>query len=95
MQKSGEMAGPGMPIVQILNTRNVKVVADVPENYLQAVREGETVEVQFPALDEERTARISVVGSTIHPGNRTFSIEIDLDNRNGHAESLICWLRFW
>jgi len=32
--KQGEMASPGMPILQILNTNKVKVVADIPETYL-------------------------------------------------------------
>lgn len=81
--KSGEMAGPGAPIAQILNTRNVMVVADVPENYLLAVSKGEMVDVEFPALDDQRKARVTEVGRVINPGNRTFNIEIDLDNRNG------------
>ncbi|MCB0705438.1 MAG: efflux RND transporter periplasmic adaptor subunit [Saprospiraceae bacterium] len=83
IMKAGENTAPGSPIVQILNTRNVKVVANVPENYIQVVKKGETVAVQFPALDQERNARVSEVGRTINPGNRTFNIEIDLDNGSG------------
>lgn len=81
--QSGEMAMPGAPIVQILNTNRLKVVVDVPENYLRAVRPGETVEVHFPALDQEQTARVSLIGRTIDPANRTFKVEANINSING------------
>jgi membrane fusion protein, multidrug efflux system len=78
--QSGEFASPGMPIVQILNTDKLKVVANVPENYLRAVNRGESVVVRFPAVNVEQQARISLVGRTIDPGNRTFSVEADIQS---------------
>ena len=74
--KPGQLAQPGVPIVTILDTRNVKVVADVPENYLGKVARGEQVDVYFPALDEHITAPITMIGRKIDPANRTFIIEI-------------------
>lgn len=76
--QTGELASPGMPIIQILNPRKLKAVADVPENYLRAVKEGETVTVEFPALDQEQQARITLIGRTIDPANRTFKVEAAL-----------------
>jgi len=64
--------------VQILNPRQLKAVADVPENYLRAVQVGQTVTVEFPALGEEQQARIALIGRTIDPANRTFKVEADL-----------------
>ena len=81
--KAGELASPGMPIVQILNTNKIKVVAAVPETYLKAVRKGERVSIHFPAIDLEKTARISLIGRTINPANRTFDIEINISNSGG------------
>ncbi len=81
--QSGEIASPGLPILQILNTSKLKVVADVPENLLRSVKLGETVTIQFPALDLERTARISRIGATIDPANRTFSVEVNLRSAGG------------
>lgn len=81
--KSGEIAAPGAPIIQILNTNQVKVVASVPENYLQAIQKGEMVTVKFPALDQEQKARISLIGNTIDPANRTFNVEVNLSNPSG------------
>jgi RND family efflux transporter MFP subunit len=78
--QSGEVAAPGAPIVQILNTNKLQIEADVPETYLQVVDRGETVRVRIPALDTEFTAPIRLVGRTIDPSNRTFRIEIPVRN---------------
>ena len=81
--QSGEMASPGAPIVQILNTNKLKVVVDVPENYLRSVRQGETVEIEFPALEQKQSARVSLIGRTIDPSNRTFKVEANVRNAGG------------
>ena len=76
--QTGELASPGMPIIEILNPRKLKAVADLPENYLRAVKKGQTVTVGFPALDLEQQARITLIGRTIDPANRTFKVEAAL-----------------
>ncbi len=76
--KQGEMASPGMPIVQILNTNKLKVVADVPENFLGKVNRGDMVDIYFPALDQKMKKRVSMLGRSIDPSNRTFKIEIGI-----------------
>ncbi|MFK7933345.1 MAG: efflux RND transporter periplasmic adaptor subunit [Saprospiraceae bacterium] len=81
--EAGELAGPGAPIVQILNTRKVKVVVDLPETYLTKVKRGQSVEVNFPAINQSQATRISMIGRQIDPANRTFPVEIALSNRSG------------
>ena len=81
--KAGEMTSPGMPILSILNTRKVKIVADLPENYLGTVKKGDQVSVYFPALDKEINSSITMLGRSIDPSNRTFKIEIYTDNKSG------------
>ncbi|MDX1478496.1 MAG: efflux RND transporter periplasmic adaptor subunit [Saprospiraceae bacterium] len=81
--KSGETAGPGVPIVMILDTRNIKVVADVPESYLGKVARGERVEVRFPALRDTLVAPVTMLGRKIDPANRTFKVEIDIPYNQG------------
>ena len=82
--QSGELASPGAPIVQILNTKRLKAVADVPETYLQSVKMGELVSIRIPALDNmERQERVSLIGRTIDPANRTFKVEVNIGNTGG------------
>ena len=81
--KEGEMSAPGQPIVQILNTYKVKVVANLPENYLGKIKQGEKVEIFFPALELTKMAKVSLMGRKIDPANRTFKVEIDMSNKDG------------
>jgi len=80
--KAGEMAGPGMPIITLLNVTNIKVTAEVPESYLKAIKKGDNIEVELPAIGETRTAKINLIGNAINPANRTFKIEASLKNRD-------------
>jgi len=81
--QEGEMSSPGVPILRILNTRKIKIVADLPENYLGAVKRNDKVSVYFPALDKTIDSRITMLGRTIDPANRTFKIEIQANNNSG------------
>jgi len=63
----GEIAGPGMPVVNILNTSKLKLVADVPENYLGTVNKGDIVEIYFPAIDLKTSAKVNMLGRSIDP----------------------------
>ena len=78
--EEGELASPGFPLMMILNTAKMKVTADVPENYLSTVHKGDEVTVKFPSLNMEAKGKITLIGSTINPTNRTFSIETKFDN---------------
>lgn len=83
MLKEGEVTGPGTPIVQILNTRDLKVVASVPEIYLGKIKRGESVGIKFPALGTEQKGRVTMIGRTINPANRTFEVEAQVSNKSG------------
>ncbi len=76
--QAGELTSPGMPIVMLLNTSKLKVVVDLPEQYLTKVKKGQKVKIRFPALDRQLELPITKVGNIINPGNRTFLIEIAL-----------------
>lgn len=84
--KQGEVAGPGVPIVQILNTSRVKIVSDVPETYLGKIKVGNKVEVHFPTLSKTMTKPVTMLGRTIDPSNRTFKLEIMTDNPNNELK---------
>lgn len=76
--KEGELAGPGVPIVSVINTKALKVVSDVPESYIGKVKVGDKVNVIFPSLNEEMTLRVDLIGSTVDPSNRTFKLEMNI-----------------
>ncbi len=76
----GEIVSPGYPLMLILNTRKIKVIADAPESYLKSVKQGDIINIKFPAINYETKNKISRIGSTINTANRTFAIEIKMNN---------------
>ncbi len=80
----GETVLPGFPIVSLVSMNKIKVVAGVPENYVNMVKKGSYVEVVFKDLNRAKyTSKVTYVGNTISTNNRTFPIEIILDNKDG------------
>lgn len=93
--QAGEMAAPGAPIVQIFNPNQLKIVADVPESYLGKVKRGQTVKVSYPALRMDMDKRVSLVGRSIDPSNRTFKVEVSTTSMKGKIKpNLLAELAF-
>jgi RND family efflux transporter MFP subunit len=85
IRKTGEMAGPGMPVMRLVNQSKLSVVADVNEKYLGAIAEGKLVQLVFPALGEQYTmdsVQLKSWGRYINPNNRTFKVNIDIPTTN-------------
>ncbi|MGB5893330.1 MAG: efflux RND transporter periplasmic adaptor subunit [Ignavibacteriaceae bacterium] len=79
----GETVMPGFPIVSLVSMNKIKVVAGVPENYVNKVHKGSKVKIVFKDLNSAQyESKVSYVGYTISTDNRTFPIEIILANRD-------------
>lgn len=77
----GEQVMPGSQVARIVNTRTVKVVAGVPERYANDIEVGTEVTLGFDAYDEaNKVGTVAFVGRAINPNNRTFPVEIKLNN---------------
>ena len=61
--------------IRIVNTNNLKVTVEVPENYLHKVDKGSEIEITLPDLNKTVTSKVSVKGSLIDPSSRSFYIE--------------------
>ncbi len=65
--------------IRIVNTNDLKAVAQVPENYLGQVKVGSNVKVVVPELNNKTIdTKISVTGKTIDASNRGFYVEAKL-----------------
>jgi RND family efflux transporter MFP subunit len=81
--QNGQVVAPGMPIIQLVSLGQMKVEADVPENYISSVKQGSDVRIEIPNLNKKLQSKIVKVGSSINPSNRTFNIEIHIPNTDG------------
>jgi membrane fusion protein (multidrug efflux system) len=61
--------------IRIVNTNNLKITANVPENYLHRVEKGSEIEIFLPDINKTVKSKINVKGSTIDPASRSFYIE--------------------
>ncbi len=82
MVKEGEMAGPQRPVARVVSLKNVYMEADVSEKFLTKIKKGTPAQIVFPILGKSIHARVSYVGSFIHPNNRTFKIRVDIPNKD-------------
>jgi len=77
--KVGESANPAFPAVRVINYDDTYLKADVSENYINTIKEGAKVEVHFPSLNKNFTTTIARIGNYINPNNRTFKVNVDLN----------------
>jgi membrane fusion protein (multidrug efflux system) len=76
--KAGEMAAPGLGIVRIVNSDNLKVVAQVADTYASTIKQGDVVTIKFPDLGKETIAKLTFVAQTVNAASRTFMVEASI-----------------
>jgi len=82
-KKKGELAVPGLPIMQIVDISSVFIKADVSEAYLSSVKNGDESTITFPSYSGIiRKGKIIRIGTVINPQNRTFQVTLKLTNSN-------------
>jgi membrane fusion protein, multidrug efflux system len=65
--------------IRIVNSSNLKIIANVPENYINRIMKGKKVEVVVPGSGRASyQSVISVIGASIDPANRSFTAEAKL-----------------
>lgn len=70
----GELfAGPGQ--IRVVNTTDLKVTTQIPENYANRVGVGTTIQISLPDINRTLEAKIGVAGKIIDPNSRSFYVE--------------------
>jgi membrane fusion protein, multidrug efflux system len=81
MLKEGELAAPGMQVIQLVSLDNLKIYGNISERYMSSIQKGDEVIVKFPdAGDLSIDIPIHRVGNVIDDKSRTFRIEMKIDN---------------
>ena len=74
--------GPGSEVFRIVNLSDMYIEVDVPESYLSDIQEGNLAKVYFPVLGDTIISKIRQTGNFINPGNRSFTVEVAVPNKN-------------
>jgi membrane fusion protein, multidrug efflux system len=77
------------PQILIVNTSNLKVSTEIPENYLSKVKTGTPVQVVFPDLNKTVNTSISLISSVVGTTNRGFVTEAKLNGVSGLSPNQI------
>jgi RND family efflux transporter MFP subunit len=63
------------PQLKIVNTHDLKVTAQIPENYLEKVKVGSHIQITLPDINKTVDAVVSVSGKLIDANSRSFYVE--------------------
>lgn len=81
--KEGELAMPGMQVIQLVNLSSLYVNADLSEAYLTKVKKGDMVLLEFPSYPEiSIEVPVHRTGNIVKSANRTFKVQLKIQNRN-------------
>jgi cobalt-zinc-cadmium efflux system membrane fusion protein len=71
----------------IADLSRVWAVAQVPEQQVSQVKVGQSVNIEVPALNNEKlVGKLIFVGQTINPETRTVLVRTELDNKDGRLK---------
>lgn len=79
----GQVIGPGMPAVIVLDLSRIKAKFGVPQQDLDLFALGTQVTVRFPGVEGERTGTVHHVAFVPDPKTRTYEVVVDVDNADG------------
>jgi RND family efflux transporter MFP subunit len=86
IMQSGQAVAPGVPIARLVSLGNLKVAADVSEQYISKIKVGTLVNIQIPSLNKLVQGRVARISNSINPSNRTFSVEIPISNSDNQIK---------
>tara|TARA_Y100000991_G_scaffold72178_1_gene54223 strand:- start:6972 stop:8111 length:1140 start_codon:yes stop_codon:yes gene_type:complete len=80
--KQGGVANPMVKAVRIINLDKVHVEIEVTESYLEYIKVGSIVELFFPSVNKNLSAKVNQIGNYINPENRSFKVRVDIENKD-------------
>ncbi|MCG2576125.1 efflux RND transporter periplasmic adaptor subunit [Dechloromonas sp. XY25] len=83
----GQVVQPADALFVVADLSRLWAVAQVPEQQVSQVTAGQTVNIEVPALGNEKlVGKLIFVGQTIDPETRTVLVRTELDNRDGRLK---------
>jgi len=80
----GQVVQPAEELFIVADLSHVWAVAEVPEQQIELIQQGEEVNIEIPALgDKEITGKLIYVGDVVNPQTRTVTVRTDIANPNG------------
>ena len=82
--EQGQVLNQGQSeVMRLVNLDDMYVEASVPENYIENIKKGTEVKVNLASIGKEYVGTVRQVGNYINPDNRTFTVQIEIPNKDG------------
>ena len=84
---TGQVVQPSDVLFSVANLSRVWAVAQVPEQQVSQVKEGQSVLIEVPALNHQSlVGKLIYVGQIVNPDTRTVLVRTELDNKDGRLK---------
>ena len=74
----GDLASPGVALLELENEKVLQVVAQVPEGLILKVRKGDVLPISIPAAELTLSGEVAEVAPAADPSSRTASVKINI-----------------
>ncbi|MEN9344990.1 MAG: hypothetical protein RLZZ60_459, partial [Bacteroidota bacterium] len=91
--KVGQTVAPGLAAINVVNFSHLKVKAELAETYSNRIKEGNTVQIFFPDINDSIQAKVSYASKSINPLTRTFTVEVPLQNNKNLRPNMVAKLK--
>ena len=90
--KEGDIASPGNPAtsIRVVNSDALKVQANLGENYLGQVNDGDPVNLVFEGRQDTMRTKLTYVSKAVDPISRAFQVEVRLGNNSKLHPNMSC-----
>lgn len=79
----GDLAAPGKPLLEMEDSRALRLEADVPEAVVGKLTLGDKLPVRLAAVEIEFEGVVSEIAPAADPNSRTFLVKLDLPKAQG------------
>ena len=79
----GSNLNPGTtPVLRFVNLSKMQVAGEIPEKHLPNIKQYSEAKVTVPVFGKSWDSKVSYIGNYVNPNNRSFRVEIELDNKD-------------
>lgn len=79
----GDLASPGKPLLEMQDTKSLRLEADVPDAIISGVEMGDKFSVRIEAEPNELEGVVTEIAPAADPNSRTFIVKLDLPAGSG------------
>lgn len=81
MTNTGDLANPGMPLLQIENSREFQVVGMIPENQIAKIKKGTKVKVRIKSISKSVKGHVIAVSSSAQSTGGQYLVKVRLQEK--------------